>query len=77
MHIVNIHKAKNWLSQLVDTAGQGEEIVITKKGKPVARLCALTKKSKRKPGLFKGKMWIADDFDAPLSNDILDAFEEK
>jgi prevent-host-death family protein len=78
MRIINIHDAKTRFSQLVDAANHGEEIIIAKAGNPVARLCPLaTKKPKRKPGSFKGKIWIADDFDAPLPDDILDDFEGK
>lgn len=78
MHIVNIHEAKTHFSKLVEAAAHGEEIIIAKAGKPIARLSALNiKKPKRKPGLYKGKIWIADDFDAPLPDDILDDFEGK
>ena len=70
---VNIHQAKTHLSRLVEQAAQGQEIVIAKAGKPVARLVALdkAKQTKRKPGALKGKGWVADDFDAPLPERLL------
>ena len=55
---VNIHEAKTHLSELISKVESGEEIIIARSGKPVARLCALAskkeKKSKRKPGFAKG-----------------------
>jgi prevent-host-death family protein len=76
MRTVNIHAAKTHLSRLVDDAAQGEEIVIAKAGKPVARLVPLTgSRPKRRLGGLAGKVRIPDDFDAPLPDDILDAFE--
>jgi prevent-host-death family protein len=69
---VNIHEAKTHLSRLVEDAARGEEIVIAKAGKPIARLVALTeKKAVRKPGALKGKIRISPDFDAPLSREEL------
>ncbi len=76
MRTVNIHAAKTHLSRLVDDAAQGEEIVIAKAGKPVARLVALTDpRPPRRLGGLRGKIKIPEDFDAPLPDDILDAFE--
>ena len=78
METVNIHKAKTQLSRLIERVSAGEEIVIAKGGKPVARLAPLVQRSKpRTPGALKGKMWIAEDFDAPLPDDLLDLFEGK
>lgn len=59
--------------------GAGEEITITKQGVPVARLVPVrsSKERGRKLGMFGGKIEIADDFDAPLPDEILDAFEGK
>lgn len=70
---VNIHQAKTHLSRLVEQAASGEEIVIAKAGKPIARLVALEKRkqTKRKPGALKGRGWVADDFDAPLPEAML------
>lgn len=75
MKTVNIHQAKTHLSRLVDEAAGGEEIVIARAGKPVARLVALpAEQPRRKPGSMKGKIWISEDFDAPLPPDIARAF---
>lgn len=72
---VNLYDAKTKLSELVDRAAAGEEIVIAKAGKPKARLGPLAPtRPRRKPGVWKGKVWIADDFDAPLPPEILDPF---
>jgi prevent-host-death family protein len=77
MPTVNIYQAKTQLSKLVDKAAEGEDIVIARNGKPVARLTALNKKQKRLIGLgaLEGKGWIADDFDAPLPDEVLAEFE--
>jgi prevent-host-death family protein len=73
---VNIHAAKTQLSRLVEDAAKGEEIVIAKAGKPVARLVPLADvRPKRRLGGLAGKVQIPEDFDAPLPDDILDAFE--
>jgi prevent-host-death family protein len=73
---VNIHEAKTQLSRLVEDAANGEEIVIAKAGRPVARLTSLAPtRGPRRPGFLKGKIWIADDFDAPLPEAILRDFE--
>ena len=77
MTIVNLHAAKTHFSRLVDQAAAGEEIIIAKAGKPVARLMPLApvERPKRKLGALKGMLVIPDDFDAPLPDDILDLFE--
>lgn len=76
MHIVNIHEAKTQFSKLVESAMNGEEIIIAKAGKPVAKLVPISlEKPKRRLGVLKGKIKIADDFDAPLPDDILSSFE--
>ncbi len=65
MQVVNIHAAKTNLSKLIEKTQNGEEIIIAKAGKPVAKLVEYkVKPKKRKFGLWKGKVWIADDFDA-------------
>jgi len=75
MKTVNIHAAKTHLSSLVAEVEAGEEIIIAKAGKPVARLMPLEeKKAQRKPGLMKGQIWMSDDFDAPLPPELLKAF---
>jgi prevent-host-death family protein len=71
---INLYDAKTRLSELVDRAAAGEEVIIAKGGKPMARLVPLQVRE-RIPGRGKGKIWIADDFDAPLPEEILRAFE--
>jgi len=75
---VNIHQAKTQLSRLVERAASGEEIIIAKAGKPVAKLTAINKPARkpRKPGGLKGRLWIADDFNAPLSPEELTVWHE-
>jgi prevent-host-death family protein len=71
----NIYEAKTRLSELVEEAASGKEIVIAKAGVPRARLVPLRDKRRpRRPGLAKGRIVIADDFDAPLSPALLAAF---
>ena len=72
----NIYEAKTQLSDMVSRAAAGEEFVIAKAGKPRARLVPIAGKRRRRvPGGGKGKVWVADDFDAPLPDGILAAFE--
>ncbi len=72
---VNLYQAKTHLSQLVERAAAGEEIIIAKAGRPVARLMPLAAPSTRRvPGALKGQIWMSDDFDDPLSPDILASF---
>lgn len=76
MQTVNIHEAKTQFSRLVDAAASGEEIVIAKAGKPAARLVPIERvKVTRRFGGLKGKVRIADDFDAPLPDEVISAFE--
>lgn len=73
---VNIHQAKTHFSRLLRKVAGGEEITIARAGVPVARLVAIEKKpQKMRPmGMDRGKIWIANDFDAPLPDDLLKAF---
>jgi prevent-host-death family protein len=73
--IVNMHEAKSMLSKLVAEAESGAEIVIARAGKPVVRLVPIRALAKRTLGQWKGRVKMADDFDAPLPDDLLDAFE--
>lgn len=76
MQTINIHEAKTQFSKLIEAVAQGEKIVIAKSGKPAAMLVPIaTNKPPRKPGAMKGKIRIADDFDAPLPDKILASFE--
>lgn len=73
---VNIHEAKTNLSRLVDEVAEGgRELVIAKAGRPVARIVPIGSSPVRKPGVLKGKIRIAPDFDSPLPDDVLNAFE--
>jgi prevent-host-death family protein len=73
---VNIFEAKTNLSKLIGMVEQGQEIVIARAGKPVARLTQLeTEKATIRFGGLKGRIWIADDFDAPLPPEVLAEFE--
>ena len=72
---VNLYDAKTHLSDLVERAAEGEEIIIAKNGKPRARLVALpAQREPRKPGGWEGQVWMADDFDE-TPQEIIDAFE--
>lgn len=63
MQITNIHEAKTNLSKLIDKVTNGKEVIIGKAGKPVAKLVPYkVEKKPRTPGLWKGKVWIPDDF---------------
>lgn len=63
MQIVNIHEAKTNLSKLIEKTLKGEEVIIAKAGKPVAKLSSYKEKLKpRKGGLWKGKVWMSEDF---------------
>ena len=75
---VNIHEAKTRFSRLVDLVAGGDEIIITKSGKPVARLISYAAKGAvRRPGSMRGKIRIKKNFDAPLPKELLDAFAGK
>lgn len=78
MQTVNLHAAKTHFSRLVDEAAAGEEIIIAKAGKPMAKLTPLTPaeaKPKRTLGLLEGRLGVPPDFDAPLPEDVINAFE--
>lgn len=76
METVNIYEAKTRLSQLVDKAAAGEDVVVSRNGKPLVRITALIpEKRPVKFGVLKGKMKISPDFDAPLPNDVMTEFE--
>ena len=76
MRTINIHAAKTQLSRLVDAAAAGEEIIIAKSGKPIARLGPLAgPRRKRRLGVLAGRLRVPEDFDADLPDEVLDAFE--
>lgn len=73
---VNIHEAKTHLSKLIRRVLAGEEIVIAKSGRPVAKLVPVkTELARRTPGTAKGSLRIAEDFDAPLPEEVQREFE--
>lgn len=74
---VNIHEAKTKLSKLLTRVKEGEEIIIAKAGKPVARLVPFAERPvKRLPGSAKGRVRISPDFDAALPESFLKSFEK-
>lgn len=75
INIVNTHEAKTHFSKLVERAASGEEIVIAKAGKPMAKLVPLRSEGRRRiPGAWRGRVRMADDFDT-TPDVVLDAFE--
>jgi len=73
---VNVREAKAHLSRLLEEVAAGSEVIISRAGKPVARLTAIKPDlGPRKPGLLKGRISIAADFDAPLPDELLDSFD--
>lgn len=72
---VNVHSAKTNLSKLIAQALEGEEVVITRSGKPVVKLTPI--RQKRVPGSARGKIEIGPDFDDPLPDEILAEFERE
>jgi prevent-host-death family protein len=71
---LNLYEAKTQLSSLVEQAAAGEEIIIAKNGKPMAKLVPFRDRPLRKPGRLKGKIWISKDFDAPLPQEVIDSW---
>ena len=76
METVNIYDAKTRLSQLVDKAASGEDVVVSRNGKPLVRITRLEQPKRRiRFGVLKGRIEIASDFDAPLPRKVIAAFE--
>ena len=74
--LYNLYEAKSALSRLVDRAAAGEEIIIAKSGKPLAKLVPFSlRRQPRVPGGWQGRIRIAEDFDEPLPDEILAGFE--
>ncbi len=72
---INIHEAKTHFSRLLQRVASGEEITIARAGVPVARLVPIASEKRERPlGFARGEVWIADDFDAPLPDDLLAEF---
>lgn len=74
MRKVNVQEAKTHLSKLLAEVEQGGQVIIARSGRPIARLVAVTSET-RTLGMDEGRIRIAEDFDAPLPDDVLDAFE--
>lgn len=73
---INVHEAKTHFSKLLARVQNGEEIIIAKAGKPVARMVPLVNRlARRVAGSAKGRINISPDFDAPLPESILESFE--
>ena len=78
MKTINVHQAKTHLSRLLEEVAAGQEIIIAKAGKPIARLVSLRAASKKRQlGILKGELTVSPDFDAPLPDAVLEAFEER
>ncbi|HVQ14022.1 MAG TPA: type II toxin-antitoxin system prevent-host-death family antitoxin [Vicinamibacterales bacterium] len=73
MQTVNVHEAKTHLSRLLERVEAGEEIVLARNGKAVARLVPVGRAARR-PGSMKGRIRIRRDFDAPLPKGVAQAF---
>ncbi len=71
----NMHEAKTHLSRLAERAADGEEIVIARNGRPLAKLVAIAGRKPLKFGFWKGEVWMSDDFDDPLPWEIQKYFE--
>jgi len=72
---VNIHQAKTHFSRLLQRVAAGEEVTIARAGVPVAKLVPIAQRGNRRPlGFARGQVWVADDFDAPLPDDLLKQF---
>lgn len=75
MKLVNVQEAKTHLSRLLEQVEAGEEIIISRAGKPVARMTAWSPPpAERVPGGDAGRVLIGEDFDAPLPEDLREAF---
>jgi prevent-host-death family protein len=76
MKTMNVHEAKTHLSKLLERVEAGEEIVIARNGKAVAKLVPY-RGERRRPGSMKGRIRVRADFDAPLPEDIASSFRGK
>ena len=75
MFVVNVHQAKTQLSRLLARVEAGEDVVIARRGKPVARIIGCKPRGKRQADILKGKVVIPDSFFAPLPEEELTAWE--
>jgi len=72
---VGVHEAKTHLSKLLERVSAGEEIAITRRGEKIARLVPVQRSRTRRLGMDRGRWTVPDDFDAPLPDGVLAAFE--
>ncbi len=77
MDIVNVHEAKTHLSRLLERVAGGDEVVIAKNGRPIARLVPIKTQQPRLPGRLKGRIKLSPGFEAPLPANITEGFGEK
>ena len=77
MSIVNVHEAKTHLSRLLAQVEAGEEVIIARRGRPVARLGSYEPRGKRQPDVLKGKIVVPDSFFDPLPEEELKAWERE
>ncbi|MCY3670817.1 MAG: type II toxin-antitoxin system prevent-host-death family antitoxin [Alphaproteobacteria bacterium] len=77
MYVVNVHRAKTELSRLLARVEAGEDVVIARRGEPVARLVACRARSRRQPDVLKGKIVVPDTFFDPLPEEELAAWESR
>ena len=77
MLVINVHQAKTQLSRLLALVETGEDVVIARRGEPVARLVSCKPRSKRQPDVLKGKVVIPESFFDPLPEEELAAWEGK
>ncbi len=76
MSQVNIYEAKTHLSKYVEQAESGQDVIIARGGRPIARLTSISPRKRAiRFGVLKGKVHVADDFDAPLPDEVLAGFE--
>ncbi len=78
METVSIYEAKTRFSQLVDKAAAGEDVIVSRHGKPIVRITRLAElKPRVRFGVLASRVRIGDDFDAPLPDDVLAGFEDR
>jgi prevent-host-death family protein len=75
MAMVSVHEAKTHLSRLLRRVESGEEIIIARAGRPIAKLVPTSAPRRRELGFDRGKVIIADDFDAPLDAETFEPVE--
>jgi prevent-host-death family protein len=77
MDSFNVHEAKTHFSRILARVQAGEEVIIAKAGQPIARIVPVRTTAPRQPDTEQGRLTVAEDFDAPLPDDLLQAFESR